>query len=130
MVPSLKLSISPWLRAAAVTLTLVPGHTRTSPPRSSLRLAAVRPAVTDEPLATRVPPAASTTDPLTVASVANTSPMDPLVDCCARTWVLKADAANNNAATLDMDMNCKDTAEDSGEESRCNYDLVSNSYFS
>ena len=49
------------LRAATVTLTLVPGHTRTSPPRSSLILAADLPALTLDPLATLVPPATNRT---------------------------------------------------------------------
>src|SRR3954451_1998973 len=116
MVPSLRLSINPLLRAAAVTFTLVPGQTRTSPPRSSRKLAAVRPAVTAEPLETRVPPAAMITDPLTVASVANTSPTDPLLDCWARSSRERLHAANNTAALV-IRMKCNDTAELCCEES-------------
>src|SRR3954463_3822236 len=123
MVPSLRLSINPLLRAAAVTFTLVPGQTRTSPPRSSRKLAAVRPAATAEPLATRVPPAAMITEPLTLASVANTSPIAPSVDCCARSWAQRPHAANNTAASLLMDMKCNDTAELCREESDCKLGL-------
>src|SRR4051812_27825854 len=117
MVPLLRLNISPLLRADAVTLTLVPGHTRTSPPRSSLRLAGDLPAATLDPLATCVPPAARIAEPLTLASVANTSPIDRLLDCWAQTSLVRGQAANSNTANLVIDMKCNHTAECGYEES-------------
>src|SRR5581483_1078029 len=58
----------------APTVTLVPGQTRTSPPRARRSVAAPAPAETVEPASTRVPPPVSTTEPRTAASAAKTSP--------------------------------------------------------
>src|SRR3954469_7108505 len=100
MVPTSRLSINPLLRVAAVTLTLVPRQTRTSPPRSRRRLAAERPAETVEPLPTRVPLPTRITEPCTVASVAKTSPIDASdrSDCCCAEAVAQRDAAKARAA--------------------------------
>src|SRR3954466_3229834 len=98
MVPASRLSINPLLRVAAVTLTLVPRQTRTSPPRSRRRLAAERPAEPVEPLPTRVPLPARITEPCTVASVAKTSPIDPF-DCSWAAAVTQRDAAKARAAS-------------------------------
>jgi hypothetical protein len=59
----------------AATDTPVFGQTLTSPPRRSFNTAAASPAVTDDPLCICVPPLANSTDPRTLASEANISPI-------------------------------------------------------
>src|SRR6266545_4457765 len=72
-----------------VSDTVVFEQMRTSPPRVSRNDAVVSPAFTDDPLITLVPPAASSTDPFTLASEASNSP----IGACARAG---AHVANTN----------------------------------
>src|SRR5271157_2939606 len=76
-----------------VTARFVPGQIIMLPPRSSLRAAVRAPAAMDEPLNTFVPEFARTTEPLTLASEAKSSPT-----FC---WAGAADAAAaKNAAAM------------------------------
>ena len=68
MVPVLIPTISCEPLAELVSETLLPWQTRNSPPRSRRTLAFEDPAVTEEPLISRVLAAESATAPFTVAS--------------------------------------------------------------
>ena len=69
-------SIMSRLFGEGVTETVVPGHTRTSPPRARCRTSVSDPAVTDDPEPSRLPASTSAPAPPVTGTTAGAAPID------------------------------------------------------